>query len=215
MDFSIAVRKMNMNCFTSQTFISLARTSGSNQMADIDVGGTAGQFTSSMKRTIESISYGEERVGKAPVPRHSGKFERGGVVPKTADIFHARPPLLGRTNPSTLPDVFPEHQKDIASPILVGEVEILSDPIDTESLNAWIEIDQSDGDAADRNNRRPQLFTFGDNQAASTHINIERVGEDVNRVEADLFCFADAPCGVFTRLNPAAVDQPQSHVPSP
>ncbi len=52
-------------------------------------------------------------------------------------------------------------------------------------------------------------------QAPLAGVNLQRIGEDVDRVEADLFRLTDALGGFASGLGPRGIDQTQLHVFTP
>src|SRR5262249_39625475 len=54
-------------------------------------------------------------------------------------------------------------------------------------------------------------LTGARNQPAFLNAHIERIGEDVNRIEADFLGHADAVSGVASGLRPCGIDESQFH----
>ena len=80
-----------------------------------------------------------------------------------------------------------------------------------EALHARVEVDQPDGDAGDADDRQPGLVALALDEPAFLDVDVERVGEDVDGVEADLLGHADAEGGVAAGLGPGGVDQAEFH----
>ena len=80
-----------------------------------------------------------------------------------------------------------------------------------EALHARVEIDQADGDAGDADDRQAGLIAFAADELAFLDVDIERVGEDVDGVEADLLGHADAEGGFAARLGPGGIDEAEFH----
>src|SRR5262245_26395123 len=85
-----------------------------------------------------------------------------------------------------------------------------------KSLHARIEIDQADRDTSNADDWQAGLVALALDELAFLGVNVERIGEDVDGVEADLLGHANAVGGVATGLGPGGIDEAKFHdAPSP
>ncbi|GBD35602.1 hypothetical protein HRbin36_00715 [bacterium HR36] len=133
------------------------------------------------------------------------------IVAEAAEVCDSAAPLLLRWNDFLLPNIFAQDQKDILGLVFVSQVEVGLAALEMEPLHGTIEIHQAEGDAGDADNGQTDAVAFAFDQTPFADVHIERIGEDVNGVEADLFGHADAPSSVTAGLYPGGVDQTQAH----
>ncbi len=168
-----------------------------------------------MIRLVEESSHSldaiEQRQGKGFELQRNLQPQRRGVVGQSAAILDARPPLLGGWYHLAVPDVLTEHEEQILRLEFVDQVEVGFRTLDVKPLHARIEIDQTHRHAADRDDRKLLPPTFMANQPPLANVDVERVGEDVDRVEADFLRLADAPARFASRLGPRRINQSQLH----
>src|SRR5262249_55506218 len=122
-----------------------------------------------------------------------------------------RRPLLFRWNDLLLPDVLAQDKQQVLRLVLINEIEIRPATLQMKALHAGIEIKQPDRDARDADNRQSSLVAFTLDEPALLDVDIERIGEDVDRVEADLLGHADAVRGALARLRPGGIDEAEFH----
>src|SRR5439155_789473 len=72
-------------------------------------------------------------------------------------------------------------------------------------------VDEADGDAGDADDGQAGPVALALDEAALLDVDVERVGEDVDGVEADLLGHADAVGGFAAGLGPGGVDQSELH----
>src|ERR1700722_12356590 len=84
-----------------------------------------------------------------------------------------------------------------------------------KALHARIEIDQADSNASNADDRQAGLVAFALDETALPDVHVERVGENVDGVEADLLRHADAVGGFAARLSPRRIDEAEFHGESP
>ena len=138
-----------------------------------------------------------------------------GIVPQGPDVLDADRPLIGRRDHLALPDVLAEHEQDVLRLEEVGQVEIGAHPVDVEPLHARVEVDQADGHAGDADDRQARPVAFVLDELPLSHVDVERVGEDVDRVEADLLRLLDSVRRLAARLGPGGIDQAEFHGSDP
>ena len=137
--------------------------------------------------------------------------EVAGGLAQLADVADAGLPLLRRRDDLPLPNVFAEHQQQIASLELVTHIEIAAAAFQVEALHARVEVDQSDGHAGDADDGQSDPFALAADQPAFAGVDVERVGENVDGVEADLFRHLNAERRVAAGLRPCGVDKAEFH----
>ena len=131
--------------------------------------------------------------------------------PSVRTCLTAGRPLLGRRNHFLLPDVFAQDQQHVLRLEQVGHVEIRPDPLDVEPLDAGVEVDQPDRDAGDAHDRQAGRVALVLDQPLLLDVDVERIGEDVDRVEADLLGLVDAERRPAAGLDPGGVDESEFH----
>ena len=85
-------------------------------------------------------------------------------------------------------------------------MEILFAAVEVESLDAGIEVDQTDRHAADADNGKFQPIALPFDLQFLFDADVERIGEDIDRVEAELFRLLQSPDSISACLNPSGVD---------
>ena len=135
----------------------------------------------------------------------------GGVLAQLAAVADADLPLLGRRDHLPLPDVFAQHQQQVLGLVFVAQVEVSPAALQVEPLHAGIEVDQADGDASDADDRQAGPVALALDEPAFLDVEVERIGEDVDGVEADLLGGADAVGGVAAGLCPGGIDEAEFH----
>ena len=114
-------------------------------------------------------------------------------------------------NHLSLPDVLAQHEQYIFGIVFVSQIQIPPAALDMEALHARVEVDESDGHARDADDRQASLFALAADEAALAGVEIERIGENVDGVEADFLGHADAEGGVAAGLRPGGVDESEFH----
>src|SRR5262249_22258609 len=94
---------------------------------------------------------------------------------------------------------------------LVGQVKVGTAALQVEALDGRVEVDQPDRHAGDADDRQPGPVALALDQAPLLHVEVERIGEDVDGVEADLAGHADAVGRVAAGLGPGGVDEAEFH----
>src|SRR5262249_37079429 len=120
-------------------------------------------------------------------------------------------PLLRGRDDLPLPDVLAQDEEEVPRLVLVGEVEVRLAALEVETLHAGVEVDQADGDAGEADDGQAGPVALALDKAALLRAQVERVGEDVDGVEADLLGHADAERGVAAGLRPRRVNQSELH----
>ena len=80
-----------------------------------------------------------------------------------------------------------------------------------EPLNVGIEIDEADRDARHADDRQADPVTLVLDELAFFDIGVERVGEDVDRVEPEFLGHPDPERRLPPRLRPCRIDQSEFH----
>ena len=93
----------------------------------------------------------------------------------------------------------------------VRHVEVRPDPLGVEPPDAGVEVDQPHGDAGHAHDRQAGGVAFVLDQPLLLDVDVERIGEDVDRVEADLPGLVDAERGPAAGLDPGRIDQAELH----
>src|SRR5262245_11792227 len=84
-----------------------------------------------------------------------------------------------------------------------------------EALHAGIEVDQADRDTSDADDRQAGAVAFALDEPAFLGVDVERIGENVDAVEADFARHANAVSGSLAGLDPGGVDETEFHGASP
>src|SRR5262249_6028906 len=98
-------------------------------------------------------------------------------------------------------------QEQVLRLIFVAKVEKRPATLEMETLDARVEIDQADGHACDAHDRQSGLVALALDEPALLDVDVQRVGEDVDGIEADLLGHLDAEGGALAGLCPRRVDQ--------
>src|SRR5262249_21751302 len=109
------------------------------------------------------------------------------------------------------PDILSQHEQDVLGLILVGEIQIRPAALEVKALHRRIEVNEADGHAGDADDRQTGSVALPLDEPAPPHVDIEGVGEDVDRVESDFPGHADAVGRVLARLSPRRVDEAEFH----
>ena len=109
-----------------------------------------------------------------------------GIFAQCLHVLDRGCPLLGGRNHFLLPDVLAQDQEHVPRLEQIGHVEIGLHSLEVEPLDAGVEVDQPDRHAGDAHDRQAGLVALVLDQSLFLDVDIERVGEDVDRVEADL-----------------------------
>src|SRR5262249_17770007 len=109
------------------------------------------------------------------------------------------------------PDVLADDQQEVSRFVLVAQVEERLAPLEVESLDAGVEVDQPDSDAGDADDGKAGSIALALDEPALADIDVERVGEDVDGVEADGLGLPDAERRALARLGPGGVDESEFH----
>ncbi len=105
--------------------------------------------------------------------------------PVPARMLPPRPmPLFGRRDDLLLPDVFAQHQQTVPRLEEGRHVEEGADPLCVEPPDAGIEVDEPHGDAGHAHDRQAGGLAFVLDQPLLLDVDVQRIGEDVDRVEA-------------------------------
>ena len=91
-----------------------------------------------------------------------------------------------------VPVVLADDEQHVARAEVGALVDVRLDPVEREPLHRRVEVDEAEGDADDRADRQPDLLAGLLDLLALGVRQVERVLEDVVRVEADLLRRADA-----------------------
>ncbi len=135
----------------------------------------------------------------------------GGPVAETPHRVDAELPLFRRRNYLAIPDVLADDQQHVAGLVFVGQVQIGADPPKVKCPDAVVEIDQSDGHAGKRYDRQAQSVAAVLNEPTLANVERERIGENVDHVEADFFSLCQAEFGRLLGLHPGGIDQAEFH----
>src|SRR5260370_38904860 len=80
-----------------------------------------------------------------------------------------------------------------------------------KALHARVEIEQPDSDAGDADDGQAGPVALALDQQPFFNVQVERVGEDVDGIEANFLGHADAVGGVLAGLSPGGVDEAEFH----
>ena len=105
------------------------------------------------------------------------------VEPQFAYGLDCPCPLVFRLDHFTLPDIFAQHQKKIASFQVIAELQVSASTIDVEAAYRAVEIGNSEGGTWGRNDGKGCGTASLSNRLALRRINLQRIGKDVNRVD--------------------------------
>ena len=115
--------------------------------------------------------------------------------------------MIGGRDHFLLPDVFAEHEQDIAAFELVTEIEIAFSARDMKITDGLVEIGDAQSAADGRDDREIVGDGGGPDKTPFAGVDFKRVGEDVDRIKANLFGEFDALCGIDWRTEPGRVDE--------
>ena len=136
----------------------------------------------------------------------------GRVLAQVAAGGDGRLPLLGRRDHFLVPNVLAQHQEQVFRLEFVTHVEVFLAAIHMEPLHGRVKVDQPDGDARDADDGQAGAGTLVADEPPLAGVDVERVGEDVDRIETDFLGGTDAVGGPLPGLHPGGVDQAEFHV---
>src|SRR5208282_843152 len=191
MDLTVAVAEMNVDRLAAQPAHLLGTRSGQYEVGDIDV-----RLDGWMIHVVEEPDHALDVVEHGQLERLQFEgdlqVEIGRVLGQLAHVAHARPPLLGRSDYLSFPNVLAENEQQVAGLVFVREVEVRPAALQMEALDTRVEIDESKGHARHTDDGQPHPVALVLDQAPLAGAQIERIGEDVDRVEADFASHTDA-----------------------
>jgi len=153
---------------------------------------------------VEWLEFDGDREAQCP-----------GLLAERSHGLHPQPPLLGRGNHFPLPDILPEHQKQVRTAEFPGEIEVGPHPIDVKPPDGGTEIDEPQGHAAEAHHRQADLATGLADQPPFGRIDLERIGQNVDELEADPPGLGQSePCPA-AGLRERRIDQSQPHAKLP
>ena len=135
----------------------------------------------------------------------------GGVAAQFPDGVDAEGPLLGRGDHLTLPDILAEHQQQVRAAQFGGQVEKCPAAVEVEAADGGIEVDKAERHAAQADDRQVELAAGLADQPPLGPVDVERVGEDVDRVEAEPLGRFQAEAGSLAGLGEGRVDEAEFH----
>ena len=136
------------------------------------------------------------------------------MAAELADGLDARPPLLRRRDHLLLPDVFTEHEQEVRAAELGRQVEEGPAAVEMKPPDRRIEVDQPEGHAAQAHDRQVEVAAGVFDQGPLGGVDLERIGEDVDRVEAELLRLLEAEPCAFAGLGEGRVDEAEFHAGS-
>jgi hypothetical protein len=139
----------------------------------------------------------------------------GGVGPELSDGVDAELPLLGRRDHLLLPDIFPEDEEEIAAAVFGGEIEVGPAAVEVEATHRGAEVDEAEGDAAQAHDRQIEFAAGVGDQPALGRGHVERVGEEIDRIEAELLRLLETEACPFAGLSKGRVDQSETQGRTP
>ena len=128
-----------------------------------------------------------------------------------ADGVDAEPPLLGRRDHLLLPDIFPEDEEQIAAAVVGGEIEVGPAAVEVEAAHRGAEVDEAERDAAQAHDRQIELAAGVGDQPPLRRGHVERIGEEIDRVEAESLRLLEAEACPLAGLGKGRVDQSEAH----
>ena len=179
-------------------------------MRDIDIG-SHGRMIAIVDKAYHVVYRIEQREVKRFEFEGDLHAQIRGIVSRGRDRFERELPLLGRRNYFLIPNIFPNTRSTIVSLVFVGQVEVRLHAFPVELANALVEIDQAEGDAGDRHDRQRQSVAFVLDQPPLAHIDFERVGENIDRIEADFLGLLQTEHDRPICLHPGRVDESEFH----
>ncbi len=171
---------------------------------------TDGRSTSSRNLAMLATSFKSESANGSS----SSAISRPSSAAMFAEGLHVLDggsPLLFGGDHFLLPDIFTQDEQDVFGLEEERHVEVGAHAIEVKSLDAGVEVDESDGDASDAHDRQAGFAALGHDQFFLVDVDIERVGEDVDRIEADFLGLPDSEVGSAAGLDPGRVDEPELH----
>src|SRR5579872_3428392 len=137
--------------------------------------------------------------------------QAGGIFSERTNVLNAPCPLIPRRDHFLLPDIFAQHQQQVARFEFINEVQVSLATLDVEPLNRLIEVDESKRDAGDGNNGKTGFAACVLNQPTLFGVDFHRVGENIDAVESDLLRLANAFGGSDRRTEPSGVNESKFH----
>ena len=139
----------------------------------------------------------------------------GGIGAELADGVDAELPLLRRRDHLLLPDIFPEDEKQIAAAVFGGEIEVGPATVEVEAAHRGAEVDESEGNAAQAHDREIEFAAGVGDQPALRRRHVERVGKEIDRVEAEPLRLLEAVACPLAGLGKGRVDQSEAQKKAP
>ena len=110
-----------------------------------------------------------------------------------------------------VPVVLADDEQDVAGAEERALVDVRLDPVEREAAHRRVEVDDAERDADDGADRQPGLVARRLDLRALGVGDVERVLEDVVRVEPDLLRLANALEPADGRVEPDRADDPELH----
>src|SRR5262249_32747474 len=110
-----------------------------------------------------------------------------------------------------LPDVLTQNEQHVLGFKEKSQVEIGAYSVQVKPLDTWIKVDQTDGDASHAHNRHLCFSAFRHHKHVLIQVEIERIGENIDRIKADFFGLVNSESRSSPCLHPGRVDQAELH----
>ena len=189
-------------------------------MDEIEVGDVAvGHHRLGQADVVEEAEHRVDRVDERQLERleldGDPQAPVGGVGSELADGVDAELPLLGRRDHLLLPDILPEDEKEIAAAVVGGEIEVGPAAVEVEAAHRGAEVDEAERDAAQAHDRQIELAAGVGDQPPLRRGHVERIGEEIDRVEAESLRLLEAEACPLAGLGKGRVDQSEAQRKAP
>lgn len=119
--------------------------------------------------------------------------------------------MLGRGNNFLLPNILADDKKKVVTVVFITEIEEGFAAIDVEALDGRIEVNEPYGNTADAWYRKAKFVTGVFDQSTLLDRDIQWIGKNIDRIEADLPGLLEAEFGAFACLGEGGVDEAEFH----
>ena len=211
MHAAVAVAQVNVLDLAGEAGYVGRRRADEMQMRDVAVGPHGLRQADLAEERQHRVDRVDERQPEGPELDRDLHAVVGGLAAELADGLDARPPLLGRRNHLLLPDVFTEHEQQIRAAEFGSQIDEGAAAIEVKPTDRRIEVDEPEGDAAQAHDRQVEVAAGVFDQGSLGGVDVERIGEDVDRVEAESLRLFEAEAGAFAGLGEGRVDEAEFH----
>ena len=177
-------------------------------MGDVDVG-ARGRMIDVGEEARHAFDVVDERQVEWLELDSDFEIESARVFGELAHVFNGPLPLIFRGDHFLLPNIFAKNEQEIFAFEFVAEIEVALCTMRMEVAHGFVEIRNAER-AADGGAYRKIVFAGRlPNQTPFFGSDLERVSENINRVEADLLRKLNSAGSIDRCTLPCGVNQPQ------